>query len=105
MPNRRADDVSYLLLSNGTATGSAVSIKGGEYAFMVEGTAGGATFALQVQTPNGTWGTVSVFSASAVSTTTLPYVHTGIALPAGTARIVITGGAPSAIYAYLVGLG
>ncbi|CAB5178483.1 hypothetical protein UFOVP158_4 [uncultured Caudovirales phage] len=105
MPIRRGDDNAYTLLSAGSATGSAVAIRGGEYSFHVEGTISGATASLQVQSPNGTWATVSVFSNSAVSATALPYAQTGIDLPAGSVRIALTGGTPSAIYAYLVGLG
>ena len=105
MPIRRGDDNAYTLLSNGSATGSAVAIRGGEYSFHVEGTISGATAALQVQSINGTWATVSVFSNSPVSTTTQPYAQTGIALPAGSVRVSLSGGTPSAIYAYLVGLG
>lgn len=105
MATRRADDNQYVLLSNGSANGNAVAIKGGEYMFQVEGTAGGATAALQIQTPNGTWAPVTVFSNSAVSTTTLPYAQTGVDLPAGNVRIALTGGTPTGIYAYLIGLG
>jgi hypothetical protein len=54
MTVRRSDDIQYTLLANGSATGSAVPIKGGEYIFQVEGTAGGATFALQMLSPNNT---------------------------------------------------
>ncbi len=106
MTVRRADDNQYVLLSNGSATGSAVAIKGGQYMFQAEGTVGGATVALQVQTPNGTWPTVTAMqSNAAVQSTALPYAAAPIELPAGQARVAITGGTPSAIYAYLVGLG
>jgi hypothetical protein len=105
MTIRRADDNAYTLLSNGTATGAAVSIKGGEYIFTAEGTVNGATVALQIQSVNGTWMTVQVFNASAVQTTVLPYAQTAVDLPAGYARVSITGGPPSAVYAYLIGLG
>jgi hypothetical protein len=105
MPIRKCDSQSYTLLSNGSATGSAVLIPGGEYHFMVEGTASGATFTLQMQSPNGTWSTVSIFAGSAVSVTVLPYSQAGISLPAGSVRLGVAGGTPSAIYAYLVGVG
>jgi hypothetical protein len=82
-----------------------VNIRGGQYQFALDGTAGGATIALQVQTPNGTWSTVSIFSNSPVSTTNLPYSQTGVDLPAGAVRVSISGGAPSGINASLVGLG
>jgi hypothetical protein len=102
---RRADDNTYSLLSNASATGSAVAIRGGRYTFSAEGTAGGATIALQAQTPNGTWSTVKVFSNSAVSTTALPYAQTAIDLPAGSVRASITGGAGVSVSANWVGLG
>jgi uncharacterized protein YdgA (DUF945 family) len=105
MPIRRADDIAYTLLSNGSATGSAVDIRGGQYLFQVEGTASGGTFTLQFKSMNGTWGTVSIFAGSAVSATVLPLTQTGIDLPAGQVRIGISGGTPSAIYAYLIGMG
>jgi hypothetical protein len=105
MPARRADDTQYILASNVSASGSAVQIKGGEYIFTVEGTASGTTASLQVKSVNGTWMDVTVFSGSAVKSTTLPYSQTGIDLPAGDVRVALTGGSPSAVYAYLVGLG
>jgi hypothetical protein len=105
MPIRRADDVSYTLASNVSATGSAVAIKGGEYLFSAEGTVGGSTISLQVQSPNGTWSDVLIFAGSAVKSTTLPFAQTQIDLPAGNVRMAATGGSPSALYAYLVGLG
>lgn len=105
MSTRRADDTQYVLGSNISATGSAVQIKGGEYHFMVEGTAGGTTASLQVKSPNGTWADVSIYSGSVVKSTTLPYSQAGVDLPAGDVRVALTGGTPSAVYAYLIGLG
>ncbi|NDB67535.1 MAG: hypothetical protein EB015_05910 [Methylocystaceae bacterium] len=105
MPIRRSDDNQYVLASNASATGSAVQIKGGEYHFMVEGTVGSSTISLQIQTPNGSWAPISIFSGSLVSTTTLPFSQACIALPAGNVRMAATGGTPSALYAYLVGIG
>lgn len=105
MPIRRADDTQYQLLSNASATGSAVLIKGGEYQFMVDGTAGGTTASLQVQSPSGAWMDVQVFTGSVVKFTTLPGNQSAIDLPAGSVRCALTGGTPSAINAYLVGLG
>lgn len=105
MSQKRGDDNVYTLLSNASATGSAVAIRGGEYAFSAEGTVSGATIGLQMQTPNGTWATVQVWAASPVQSTTLPYFQTQIDLPAGNVRTVVTGGTPSALYSYLVGLG
>lgn len=105
MATRRADDTQYTLLSNGSATGSAVQIKGGEYIFMVDGTIGLSTASLQVQTPSGAWAPVLIFAGSAVSFTTLPNSQTGIDLPAGAVRVALVGGTPTGINAYLVGLG
>lgn len=104
MPTRRADDMAYTLASNVNATGSAVAIKGGQYMFTVEGTAGGTTVTLQIKTVNGTWANVTAYD-TAVSSATLPYVDTPIDLPAGEVRVALTGGTPSAIFSYLVGLG
>ena len=105
MAIRRGDDLAYTLLSNGNATGSAVQVKGGEYMFTAEGTVGGSTISLQVQTPNGTWVDVQVFTGSIVKFTVLPANQTAIDLPSCNVRCACTGGTPSGIYAYLVGLG
>lgn len=105
MGTRRADDSQYPLASNVSATGGAVAVKGGTYTFTAEGTVGGATVGLQMQTPNGTWSDVSVFNASAVKATVLPYVQVGINLPACNVRFNVAGGAPSALYGYLLGEG
>lgn len=105
MPIRRADDSAYTLASNVAATGSAVAIKGGEYLFSAEGTVGGSTISLQLQTVNGAWADVLIFAGSAVKSTTLPFVQTQIDLPAGNVRMAATGGTPSGLYSYLVGLG
>lgn len=104
MPIRRADDTTYTLASNLSATGTSVAIKGGEYHFMVEGTVGGATVSLQVQTPNGTWVDVQIYTGSVVKFTALPANQSGIDLPACNVRMATTAGS-SALYAYLVGLG
>ena len=105
MTVRRCDSLVRQLANNLSATGAAVAIPGGEYIFKAEGTAGGATISLQVQSPNGTWEDLSVYSGSKVSSAALPYSQTGIDLPAGNVRLAVTGGAPSGLFAYLVGLG
>ena len=106
MTVRRADDNQYVLLSNGSATGSAVAIKGGQYMFQADGTVGGSTVSLQIQLPNNTWVNVTSLGANVeVKSTALPYACSPIELPAGQARGALTGGPPSALYAYLVGLG
>lgn len=105
MTTRRADDRQYTLASNLSATGTAVAIPGGEYMFLAEGTVAGATISLQVQSPNGTWADVQVFTGSVVKFTTLPGTQTGVDLPACNVRMAATGGTPSALYSYLIGLG
>jgi hypothetical protein len=105
MSIRRADDGSYALLTSGSATGSSVSIKGGEYIVFFDGTIGSSTVSLQVKSPSGVWSDVEVFTGQKVAYTTLPRAQTGIDLPAGEVRCALTGGTPSGINAYLVGLG
>lgn len=105
MPIRRADDQSYTLLAAGSATGSAVAVKGGEYMVFFDGTISGSTVSLQVQSPSGQWIDVDVFTGSTVKYTALPRAQTGIDLPAGNVRCALTGGTPSGINAYLIGLG
>lgn len=105
MSIRRADDQSYTLLSAGNATGAAVDVKGGEYIVFFDGTIGGSTISLQIQSPSGTWIDVDVFTGATVKYTALPRAQTGIDLPAGKVRCALTGGSPSGINAYLVGLG
>ena len=102
----RADQTNYTLLANGTATGSGVAIAGGMYIFTVEGTASGATAALQMQTSNGTWVNVNAIgSTSPISSATLPYMATQIYLPPCQVRVNITGGPPSGVFAYICGVG
>lgn len=105
MSNRRADDTQYTLLAAGSATGSAVPVKGGEYMVFFDGTIGGSTISLQAKSPSGVWMDVEVFTGAVIKYTTLPRSQTGIDLPAGDVRVALTGGTPSAINAYLVGLG
>lgn len=105
MAIRRADDITYTLLSNGSATGAAVQIKGGEYLFTAEGTPSGGTISLQIQTPNGAWTDVQVFTGSIVKFTTLPANQAMISLPACNVRCACTGGTPTGIYAFLIGCG
>lgn len=105
MSQKRGDDNSYALLSAGSATGSAVGIKGGEYIVFFDGTIGGATVSLQCQSPSGQWMDVEVFTGSAIKYTTLPRSQTGIDLPAGNVRCAVSGGSPSGLNCYLVGLG
>lgn len=105
MSIRRADDSAYTLLSNGSATGNAIDVKGGEYMVFFDGTISGSTISLQVQSPSGVWIDVDVFTGATVKYTALPRAQTGVDLPAGKVRCALTGGTPSGINAYLVGLG
>ena len=103
----RSDGLLYPLLSNGSATGAAVHIRGGTYMWMADGTAGGATFQLQLQLPTGTWIVLSNLpvSAGAMTTTTLPDVVSPLFLPDGNYRLQVSGGSPSGISSWLMGLG
>lgn len=108
MAIRRADDNVYTLGTGLTATGNSVAVKGGEYLFMVVGTAGGGTdFRLEVQAPDGTWARIQVFTGSVLSFTAanLPISQTGVDLPACNVRLAVVGGAATGISAWLIGLG
>lgn len=105
MPTRRCDDQTYTLGTSLSATGAAVTIRGGEYMFFADGTLTGATVSLQAQAPNGTWVDVQVFTGSKVAFTATPANQTGIDLPAGAVRVALTGGTPTGVNAYLQGLG
>lgn len=89
-----------ILLSNIAAdvTGNALFWQGGQAAFEVQGTLGGATVSLQVLGPDGqTW---TAFSTA--TTVTAVGIVSSISLPAGPVRAVVTGGAGlSGIYASL----
>jgi len=73
--------------------------------FMVEGTVAASTISLQSQAPSGTWMDVQVFTGAVVKFTVLPGNQTGITLPACNVRMAATGGTPSGLSAYLIGLG
>lgn len=82
------------LLSNASATGSAVAWPGGKGAFSLAGTVGGATITLQYLGPDGsTW-------LAAAAATTLTAVGLGVfELPNGQIRALVAGGSPSGLYA------
>lgn len=105
MPNNRSDSATYALLVSGSATGAATAIKGGEYLVAFDGTIGGSTISLQMQSPSGAWMDIDVYTGAPVRYTALPQSQTGINLPAGNVRCALTGGSPSGINAYLVGAG
>lgn len=86
--------LNQALISNGSATGSAVAWSGGYCAFSVEGTFGGTTASLEAQTANGTW------IAVGAETTMTSNGWGGAFLPPCNIRCSLTGGSPSAIYAY-----
>lgn len=92
---------SVNLISNGSATGSG-QWPGGEGVLSVAGTFGGTTVTLErlgpdsvtwlpvkAMAPDGTQTTVSLTAAGMI----------GFALPPGAVRCVLTGGAPTGIYA------
>ena len=85
------------LLSNASATGSAVNIPVcGYYQFMLSGTIGGATVKLQILGPDAST-YIDLASASLTAAGTVL-----VALPASSlVKAVVTGGTPSALYAAL----
>lgn len=106
MTVRRSDDRQYVLASNATATGSDIQIPGGEYMFLANGTIGGSTISLQIKLPDNSYADVKSLNGNAViSSTILPFAATYMDLPAGVVRVALTGGTPSAINAWLVGVG
>jgi hypothetical protein len=106
MTVRRSDDRQYVLASNATATGADIQIPGGEYMFLANGTIGGSTISLQIKLPDNSYADVKSLNGNAViSSTTLPFAATYMDLPAGVVRVALAGGTPSAINAWLVGVG
>lgn len=84
------------LLDDASATGSDVQWGGGRGSFMAEGTFDGATVTLQVITPNGTW--IPVSSATALTAAGAAEFE----LPAGRIRAAVSGGTPTALYAWAI---
>ena len=84
------------LLSNATATGSAVRAPAGKYAFAVDGTFSGATVTLSMLGPDGS----SYISCGADAALTAEGAVLA-ELPDGLYKAVVTGGPPSAMYATL----
>lgn len=86
------------LLNNEAATGAeAVAQIGGRYVFAINGTFGGTTAQLQFLGPNGT----TYIDVTGGSFTAAGSVSVDVAR--GThARVTLTGGTPSAMYATLV---
>jgi len=104
MPLRRCDDNVYILGNNLSGTGPAVLIRGGQYLFAVDGTVGASVLSLQVQGTGGAWSDLVNWGV-AVKFTALPGCLTGIDLPTCNVRLAATGGAPSGLNAFLIGLG
>jgi hypothetical protein len=85
------------LLSNGSATGTGYKVRsGGRYVFSVYGTFSGATINLQWSLDNSTWTTVTSGSFTAAGSVSVD-IGTGTY-----ARVSITGGPPSGIFATLI---
>lgn len=83
------------LLSNASTTGEAIGIgKGGAFAVVGDGTFGGATLQLQLLSPDGSsW--ISITDATLTAEGAFV-----VDLPDGaTIRMLVSGGAPSALYA------
>lgn len=93
MPNRLK--LKQLLINNAAATGPAVILQqGGLYTFNVVGTFGGTTVKLQILGPDD----VTYVDVPTASHTAAGVI--GVYLPAGgTVKAVVTGGAPSGLYA------
>lgn len=81
-----------VLLSNASATGSAVQWGGGRGVFSVVGTFGGATITLQYMGPDGATYIPAAAGATAAGVTAFE-------LPPGLIRAAVSGGPPSGIYA------
>jgi hypothetical protein len=84
---------AFTLLSNASATGSAVVWPGGQMYFTAEATFGGGTVKLQLQSQNGTWLDVPSGSLTANGIVSLT-------VPAGNIRANVA--TATAVYAYAV---
>jgi len=87
--------LSVSLLSDATATGTAVAWPGGDGRVELRGTVGGATITLQVQDSDGstyhTVGTDTTFTATGTA---------GFKIEAGAMiRMLVAGGSPTGLYA------
>lgn len=87
------------LLSNATATGSAMAWPGGYGTFMAAGTFSGCTVTLQVLGADG-----STYTACGADTTLTAAGGGNFLLPPATIRALVTGGPPSGMYANAVSL-
>ncbi len=93
----RADQAVYTLASNAApGNGADVTIAGGVYIWMAEGTFGGGNVQLQLKSANGTYINVgTAFTANGASGQ--------IFLPEGVVRVVTT--TITNCFAYLAGIG
>lgn len=87
---------SVSLLSNASATGSTVAAGPGDYCYMVDGTFGGATVLLQMQSADGS----SFLTIADTGLTAEGAVI--VTLPLGVYKALVAGGTPSALYATLL---
>lgn len=94
---------SVVLLSNASATSAAAGWPGGRGVMNIIGTFGGATATLQHLGPdNATWLDVKTMDPVSGTQTTVSLTANGsigFLLPPTQIRVVLTGGAPSGIYA------
>lgn len=88
------------LLSNATATGTAVAVNAGRYAFMCDGTFSGATVTLQILGPDGS----SYLSAGSDAALTAEGAVL-VELPNCSVRALVASGPPSGMYATLTRIG
>lgn len=90
-----ASRLSVTLLSNASATGTAVEWPGGWGRVEVRGTVGGATLTLQVQDADGsTYHTVSTETTFGATGAAAFFCEAGAQI-----RMAVSGGTPSALYA------
>ena len=95
------DSASVVLLSNASTTSAAKPWPGGRGFFAMNGTFGGTSAQLQYMGPSGTYISVSAMDATGVFTA-VPLTADGgfvFDLPATSIKVVLTAGAPSAMYA------
>lgn len=93
---------SVVMLSNASATGSAVQWPGGGGVIDVVGTFGGTTITAQhLAQDNTTWLDIKAMDGAGTQTTVSLTAagSIGFWLPPCPMRVVVTGGAPSALYA------
>lgn len=89
-----APALEYVLLSNASATGSAVEVQGGSYIWSTQGTFSGATLTLQALGPDGS----TYMDVAAITAAGAVAVNIGD----GTSmRVAVAGGPPSGIYSTL----